>query len=75
MIPRAEIVMIIMERGRQLRDWAVSPQIFTSVIITSAITCATSPLILRPLFRKSYSQNVFTLVFANQQIVSVISIP
>ncbi|MGB5714704.1 MAG: cation:proton antiporter, partial [Waterburya sp.] len=52
MIPRAEIAMVIMERGRQLGDWAVSPQIFTSMIIVSAITCTTSPLILRPLLQK-----------------------
>lgn len=55
MIPRAEIAMIIMERGRQLGDWAVSPQIFTSVVIMSAMTCAISPLLLRPLLQKTYS--------------------
>ncbi|MEO1672793.1 MAG: cation:proton antiporter [Cyanobacteria bacterium J06631_2] len=53
MIPRAEIAMIIMERGRQLGDWAVSPQIFTSMVIVSAITCAGSPLLLRPLLQKT----------------------
>jgi Kef-type K+ transport system membrane component KefB len=55
MIPRAEITMVIMERGRQLGDWAVSPQIFTSMIIVSAITCIASPLLLRPLLQKSIS--------------------
>lgn len=53
MIPRAEIAMIIMERGRQLGNWAVSPQIFTSMILVSAITCIASPLLLRPLLQKS----------------------
>ena len=52
MIPRAEIAMIIMERGRQLGDWAVSPQIFTSMILVSGITCIVSPLLLRPLLQK-----------------------
>ena len=52
MIPRAEIAMVIMERGRQLGDWAVSPQIFTSMIIVSGITCIVSPLVLRPLLEK-----------------------
>lgn len=56
MIPRAEIAMVIMERGRQLGDWAVSPQIFTSMIIVSAITCTVSPLFLRPLLQKTVSQ-------------------
>lgn len=53
MIPRAEIAMVIMERGRQLGDWAVPPQIFTSMIIVSAITCTVSPLFLRPLLQKT----------------------
>ena len=52
MIPRAEIAMVIMEKGRQLGDWAVSPQIFTSMILVSAITCIISPLLLRPLLQK-----------------------
>ena len=49
MVPRAEIAMVIMERGRQLGDWAVSPEIFTSMVIVSAITCIASPMILRSL--------------------------
>ena len=52
MVPRAEIAMIIMERGRKLGDWVVSPQIFTSMIIVSGITCIVSPLVLRPLLQK-----------------------
>ena len=55
MIPRAEIAMVILERGRQLGDWAVSPLIFTSMIMVSAITCIVSPLILRPLLQKTVS--------------------
>ncbi len=55
MIPRAEIAMVIMERGRQLGDWAASPQIFTSMIIVSAITCTAAPLLLRPLLQKQSS--------------------
>ncbi|MBE9043391.1 cation:proton antiporter [Pleurocapsales cyanobacterium LEGE 10410] len=53
MIPRAEIAMVIMARGRQLGDWAVSPQTFTSMIIVSAITCTVAPLLLRPLLQKT----------------------
>ncbi len=51
MVPRAEIAMVIMERGRQLGDWAVSPEIFTSMVIVSAITCIASPMILRSLLQ------------------------
>ncbi|MGK7951413.1 MAG: cation:proton antiporter [Xenococcaceae cyanobacterium] len=52
MIPRAEIAMVIMARGQQLGDWAVSPEIFTSMVIVSTITCIISPLLLRPLLGK-----------------------
>ena len=58
MIPRAEIAMVIMERGRQLGDWAVSPPIFTSMIIVSAITCTASPLLLRPLLQKKLIKKI-----------------
>ena len=52
MIPRAEIAMVIMARGQQLGEWAVSPEIFTSMVIVSTITCIISPLLLRPLLGK-----------------------
>ena len=55
MVPRAEITMVIMEKGRQLGDWAVSPQIFTIAILVSALTCIISPLLLRPLLHQTVS--------------------
>ena len=58
MVPRAEITMVIMEIGRQLGDWAVSPQIFTSMIIVSAITCILSPMVLRPLLQKNLAKGI-----------------
>ncbi|MGB5631194.1 MAG: cation:proton antiporter [Waterburya sp.] len=57
MVPRAEITMVVMERGRQLGDWAVSSQIFSTTILVSAITCVVSPLILRPLLQKNSLKN------------------
>ncbi|MEM7594728.1 MAG: hypothetical protein AAF383_25065 [Cyanobacteria bacterium P01_A01_bin.83] len=48
------IAMVIMERGRQLGGWAVSPQIYTSMIMVSAITCIISPSVLRPLLQKQF---------------------
>ena len=50
MIPRAEIAMVVMERGRQLG--AVPQAVFTSMILVSALTCIISPLLLRPLLQK-----------------------
>ena len=50
MIPRAEIAMVVMEKGRQLG--AIAPEIFTAMILVSALTCIISPLLLRPLLQK-----------------------
>lgn len=57
MVPRAEITMVVMERGRELGDWAVSSQIFTTTILISAITCIVSPLILCSLLQKNSLKN------------------
>ncbi|MDJ0727914.1 MAG: cation:proton antiporter [Prochloraceae cyanobacterium] len=50
LIPRAEIAMVVMERGRQVE--AVPSEIFTATILVSALTCIISPLLLRPLLQK-----------------------
>ncbi len=54
MIPRAEIVMVIMQHGQQLGDWAVSSEVFAAMTMVSAATCILSPLLLRPLLRRYY---------------------
>ncbi|MFO8015360.1 MAG: cation:proton antiporter [Phycisphaerae bacterium] len=52
MVPRAEIAMIIMDRGRALGGWAVSAETFAGMVIVSAATCLGTPLLLRPLIRR-----------------------
>lgn len=49
MVPRAEITMIIMQKGLKMGDWAVSSRVFSAMIIVCAITCIFTPLILHPL--------------------------
>ncbi|MGK7925792.1 MAG: cation:proton antiporter [Spirulina sp.] len=49
MVPRAEIAMVVMQKGRYLGDWAVSPEVFAAMAMVSAVTCIVSPLLLRPL--------------------------
>jgi len=49
MVPRAEIAMIIMDRGRAMGDWAVSAETFGGMVVVSAVTCLGVPLVLRPL--------------------------
>jgi len=52
MVPRAEIAMIIMDRGRELGDWAVSAETFGGMVLVSAATCLATPLLLRPLVHR-----------------------
>lgn len=44
MIPRAEIAMVIMQRGLSLGDWAVPAKVFGAMVLVSAVTCLLSPL-------------------------------
>ncbi|MDJ0704985.1 MAG: cation:proton antiporter [Leptolyngbyaceae cyanobacterium MO_188.B28] len=52
MVPRAEIAMVIMQRGRYLGDWAVSSQVFAAMAMVSVATSLFPPLLLRPLLRQ-----------------------
>jgi len=49
LIPRAEIALIIMQRGLELGPWAVSPAAFAAVVLVSAVTVVGVPLLLRPI--------------------------
>lgn len=50
LVPRAEITMIVMERGRQLGDWAVPADLFAAFVAVSALTCLVAPIALQILF-------------------------
>lgn len=52
MIPRAEISMIVMQRGLSLENGGITDEIFSSMVMVSALTCILAPLALRPLFRR-----------------------
>jgi Kef-type K+ transport system membrane component KefB len=49
MIPRAEIAMIIMQRGLSLGKWAVPPGLFGALVLVSLVTCFAVPALLRRL--------------------------
>ena len=51
MVPRAEIMMIVMQHGWQLGEWAVPDQVFAAMVLVSAMTTFIVPFILRPLLR------------------------
>jgi len=52
MVPRAEITMIIVERGQQLGSWAVPPELYAAFVIVSAATCVLAPVTLEVMFRR-----------------------
>jgi hypothetical protein len=52
MVPRAEIAMIIMQRGRTLGEWAVPPELYAGMLFVSATTCIAVPWILHRLLER-----------------------
>jgi Kef-type K+ transport system membrane component KefB len=52
MVPRAEIAMIIMQKGRQLENGAVPGEVFSAMVLVSLATCVLSPIVLRPSLRR-----------------------
>jgi len=52
MIPRAEIAMVVMQRGLNLGEWAVPADVFAGMVMVSAITCIIGPLFVRRLLQR-----------------------
>ena len=52
MIPRAEIMMVVMQHGMQLGEWAVPTRVFAAMVLVSTVTTIVVPLVLRPLLRQ-----------------------
>jgi Kef-type K+ transport system membrane component KefB len=57
MVPRAEIALIIMQQGLALGDWAVTPEVYSSMVFVSIATCILAPLVLQNLLRMSASES------------------
>lgn len=49
LVPRAEITLVIAQRGLELGPWALPSTIFAQVVLVSAATVLIVPLVLRPL--------------------------
>jgi len=52
MVPRAEIAMVVMQRGTELEAVGVSDSIFAGVVFVCAVTSALTPFVLRPMLRR-----------------------
>lgn len=57
LVPRAEIALVIMQRGLELGAWAVPPTVFAQVVLISAVTVLIMPLVLRPLLGRSSTRS------------------
>jgi len=51
MVPRAEIAMIIMLKGKSLGKWAVPPELFGAMAVVSMASCVVMPVVLRALLK------------------------
>ncbi len=52
MVPRAEISMIIMDKGLKAGKWAVAPEVFGAMVIVTAGTCILSPSVVSRLLKR-----------------------
>ncbi|MFW6353967.1 MAG: cation:proton antiporter, partial [Verrucomicrobiota bacterium] len=52
MVPRAEIAMVVIERGRQLGDWAMPDDLYAAMVLVSAMTCLGTSLFLHWALRR-----------------------
>jgi Kef-type K+ transport system membrane component KefB len=57
MIPRAEIALIIMQRGIGLGEWAVPDRVFSGMVVVVAVTALCTPVILRLLLKQWPQEN------------------
>jgi Kef-type K+ transport system membrane component KefB len=52
MVPRAEISMIVMQKGLTTGRGLVPAQLFSAMVMVSAVTCIGAPLVVRSLLRR-----------------------
>ncbi len=47
MIPRAEIAMVVMQRGLAMGVWAVPGELYSAMVLICAVTCLASPIVVK----------------------------
>lgn len=52
MMPRAEITMVVLQKGQSLGDGVIPPVVFGAMVTMTLVTCSITPLCLRPLLRR-----------------------
>jgi Kef-type K+ transport system membrane component KefB len=56
MVPRAEITMVVMQRGLDLGEWAVPPHVFSTMVVVVLVNAIASPIVLGPLLRRWHAR-------------------
>lgn len=59
MVPRAEIAMVIVQRGTLLGEWAMPPDVFGAMVVVTLVTCTLSPLMIHWMLGRR-SQQILT---------------
>ncbi len=54
MVPRAEIALIIMQRGLSLGESVMPAKVFNAMVMLTAVTCLVSPVAVRFLLKKQH---------------------
>jgi hypothetical protein len=52
MIPRAEIAMVIMQKGHDLGSWAVPNHVLSAMVLVVLVTSVAAPVVLRRLLNR-----------------------
>jgi Kef-type K+ transport system membrane component KefB len=52
LVPRAEIAMVVMDRGHDLGPWAVPDSVYGAMTVVTLASCVLTPLVLGPLLRR-----------------------
>ena len=52
MVPRAEIALIVARQGKDLGEWALTPEAYSALVLIVAVTCTLAPTVVRSLLRR-----------------------
>lgn len=52
MVPRAEIAMVIIERGHSMGTWVISTSVYNAMVLVCAVTCVLAPWSIRHLLKR-----------------------
>jgi len=52
MVPRAEIALVVARQGKDLGEWALTPEAYSALVLIVAVTCTLAPLAVRAMLRR-----------------------